>query len=456
MVWVIVVALLAAATWFVGHQQERALLETWRRVAAQFGLSFGFVDDHWSMTGSLGGFGVRVRMVKRGKVQATELALASSGIPKRLTLKSEGGWQSLRKLVVGEDVLTGDREFDAMIHVTGPEAVALAVLDAPARARVKTFVRGWAEAEALVSDGQLNWQNYKVLAEGSVLTALIKDALGTAQALQLLPDQVQGDLALNAAQDPVAAVRLRNLEVLARVAPEVAAECLRVALTDPDGSVRVFAATRLGESELPRLLELAQRDRDPAVRAKVIRHLASFTREKLWPILDSAIGARDDDLKRAAIVAAGETRYTALLPRVAALADSAEPLVAQAVAQALHALGAREYEATLVSLLGHQASEVRTAAARALGDLGGGGAVEPLLAQTKGVFEDATLKRTALQAIARIQSRLDPAEVGRLSLVEPAPLEGALSTVGDEANAGALSVLADASEIQEPERANKR
>jgi hypothetical protein len=86
----------------------------------------------------------------RGQRVKTELSHRNIGIPGGLTLKSEGGWQSLRKVALGQDILTGDDAFDALINVGKDEATALAVLDATARARVISFVRGWEGSTAAV------------------------------------------------------------------------------------------------------------------------------------------------------------------------------------------------------------------------------------------------------------------------------------------------------------------
>jgi HEAT repeat protein len=155
-------------------------------------------------------------------------------------------------------------------------------------------------------------------------------------------------------------------------------------------------------------------------------------------------------LKRAAILAAGATNYVALAPDIAKEAAHPEVSVVEAVARCLGQLGAADTEAMLVSLLEHRADEVRVASAEALGKFGTVVAVEPLLAHTSGVLKDATLKRAAQEAIASIQSRLGPVEMGRLSLTISAPLEGALSHVDEPIVEGALT-LAEAESVA-PER----
>jgi HEAT repeat protein len=134
------------------------------------------------------------------------------------------------------------------------------------------------------------------------------------------------------------------------------------------------------------------------------------------------------------------TNHAALASRIAGDGASSDASIAEAVARALGKLAQRESEPVVMKLIEHEANEVRVAAAQALAAFGTVAAVEPLLAQTSGVLKDATLKRAALQAISSIQSRLGPVEMGRLSLLEPAPLEGALSIAEEATGAGALSM----------------
>ncbi len=178
-------------------------------------------------------------------------------------------------------------------------------------------------------------------------------------------------------------------------------------------------------------------DPPASFRAQVMAHLSEFAGSALWPAIERNIRSKNSDLKRAAILAAGATAHAALAPSIASHAGNDASSVVEAVARALGQLVHRESEPVVVKLLEHEGNEVRVAAAQALGTLGTVAAVEPLLAQTSGVLKDATLKRAAQQAISSIQSRLGPVEMGRLSLLEPGPLAGALSSVGrmDEAAA---------------------
>jgi HEAT repeat protein len=451
-VWLVFVVLVLIAAAIFGHARRLGLEKEWRHAADKLGLRFSRSGSDITLEGAIGGFRVQLRAVKRDKSLHTELSVQNPRMPASLTLKSEGGWQSLRKIVAGQDVLTGDDEFDALIHVGKDEATALALLDSTTRARVRSFLRGWERSETAIADGWLTWRRRGATENTASLVGLAREGVATAQLLTLERAEIRHRLAQNAGDDPCAGVRRRNLEVLGRVAPgsDLWLNCARTALDDVDGGVRAFAAMSLGHEELPRLLEIAARDPEASVRAKVITHLAAFAGEALWPAIARALRKRDPHLKRAAILAAGATNYVALAPDIAKEAAHPEVSVVEAVARCLGQLGAADTEAMLVSLLEHRADEVRVASAEALGKFGTVVAVEPLLAHTSGVLKDATLKRAAQEAIASIQSRLGPVEMGRLSLTISAPLEGALSHVDEPIVEGALT-LAEAESVA-PER----
>ena len=244
----------------------------------------------------------------------------------------------------------------------------------------------------------------------------------------------------NALRDPNRKVRLRNLQVLTRkyAGKRVALNALRGVLKSSDPEARLFALRELGPESLEFMLPVATDDRDPHVRAVALRRLGSFAGERLWPIIQHGLKARHQEERRAAIVAAGMTHHVAMVPRIIAKAEDADPETAEAVAHALGVLGDPEAEPTLVKLLGHGSIEVQRAAATALAVVGTVVAVEPLLACGEGVFTDGELRRAASAAVASIRSRLGNVEAGRLSLAEHEKRDGALTLAEDaEADASA-------------------
>jgi HEAT repeat protein len=128
--------------------------------------------------------------------------------------------------------------------------------------------------------------------------------------------------------------------------------------------------------------------------------------------------------------------------RLEELIASADPRAIKAVAKlletpAFQALDAGEaFEPILIGLLGHDPT-IAAVAIDALAKIGTVRAVEPLLACTRRILVDGTLRRAAREAVEQIQLRLDDVDRGRLSLAHDSDVEGALSL---EDVAGAVSL----------------
>ncbi len=201
----------------------------------------------------------------------------------------------------------------------------------------------------------------------------------------------------------------------------------RSALKHSDAELRRLALRGLGPESIDPLLEMVAKDREPQLRAEALTHLAAFAGERLWPVLAGALRSEHQEVRRAAVEAAGRTHDLASVPPLLALATDADPATVQAVAEALGKLGDPQAGPTLLRLLGHDSIEVRRAAVTALGLAGTIAAVEPLLGVSEGMLADGELQQAAREAVARIQSRLGNAEAGRLSLSEHEQRSGALS-----------------------------
>jgi hypothetical protein len=184
-----------------------------------------------------------------------------------------------------------------------------------------------------------------------------------------------GRLEHNALNDPQPNVRLNNIDILARDRRQRAA-VLREALLDPSEKVRVRAAVWLGVEG----------------------------RETLLDLLNS---------------------------------PTLEP---ESAAEAIRSLGAHLPEARGLELLGRALDEDRRSVARAaaesLGHAGTTSAVPALRAVIDDHPLDFALRRAANEAIARIQSRLEGAEAGQLSVAEAEAGELSLS----DSAAGRLSL----------------
>jgi HEAT repeat protein len=115
------------------------------------------------------------------------------------------------------------------------------------------------------------------------------------------------------------------------------------------------------------------------------------------------------------------------LARVLAVEDG--PLAITA-AQALGASGSPAAEAPLVRALAQSASDVAAAAAEALGSVGSAAAVLALKEAADSTGASTGLRRAARQAVAEIQSRLQGASPGQVSLAEGEA--GQLSLAGED------------------------
>jgi hypothetical protein len=409
-------------------QSDRAA-EQYRRAAKELGLERRWDRNKgsWNLAGTVDGLTVTVEEVLFRGQSSTRIAVDAHGrIPVGLTLTTGGTRQPTRC------VTTGDERFDAVVSVRGDEREALAVLTEPAREAVARWLPTTLESH--VANGIVECREPGE--ESERLAAEVRRAVEVAKVLSLEGKPARR-LKANATRDPKRKVRLRNLEVLARqyAGKRVRLNALRRALKSADPEARVFAVLELGPESLEFVFPVVTEDRDPHVRAVALLQLAAFAGERLWPAIEIALRSRDEEVRTAAVVAAGMTHHVAMLHRIADEVDNAGPVTAGAVALALGELGDPTAERTLVKLLAHDSVAVKCAAAKALDRVGMVTAVEPLLAASEGLFTDGELKRAASRAVASIRSRLGNVDAGRLSLVEQEA--GALSLTEDRERADA-------------------
>jgi hypothetical protein len=228
-------------------------------------------------------------------------------------------------------------------------------------------------------------------------------------------------LVAGAKADPVAGVRRANLLMLARQYPEHASTrpALSEALSDPDDTVRLCAATLLAPEGTPVLLELAGgEDTDDACAGQAVTALGvRLPMERALAILIHALRARRLLTASACIASLGRSRSPDAIPTLAKVLSREQGSLAVDAARALASYVRPEAEAALVAALQHPAPAARVAAAEALAASGSVAAVEPLrLAEAD--HADATFRRAARQAVAAIQARAGSASPGQLTLAE--------------------------------------
>ena len=292
------------------------------------------------------------------------------------------------------DVEVGHLGFDDRFHVQGETAMVRARLDGPTREALLALVRGpLREGRLTVADGQLRAvvpQGKRVSLSDTIHEAFL--LLGQVARRLAEPIEVIAELAKSARQDPVSGVRVFCLKTLLREYPQHSSvELLREAAADADAEVRLEAAVALGPEGVAVLHALV-------ADAAVEDDLAARAAEALGPRMD-----------------AGSARATLRREMAASSARLRRAAVARACTVALGLHGDPQDETLLLTLAVEERDEaLRLAAVCALGRLGSARAVPPL-ADLAG-SGSPQIRRAGREAIATIQSRLQGATPGQLSL----------------------------------------
>lgn len=408
-------AILAAAI-FISQQMEKARLGTWAAAARLLNLG-GIVQQPRSwrlgsrLTCTSQGLGVALESYQESKYDTgTRIVVDGLGHgAEPLTLRSEG----VGTRIFGREIEVGDPAFDSQVFIQGPEALALAVLDAPARTRFARLLRGEAAT-------QQNTVEVKAVAlERGVLEVRVNDrhaARSAEQIAQVLqstlesahslaaPSDLPARLAQNFRCEPVDGVRLRLLQVLDGEYPDrpETRQALRDALQDKSSRVRLHAALNLGTEGHGMLRDFAVCPQDSYAARAVTALGGSLTLAELDGILEQALAGRRTETAGACLVSLGHRGPAA--------------------------------EALLLQALGSGDPEITEAAARALGEAGTADAVAPL-GRAADQLLPSPIRSAARQAITEIQARLTGAAPGQLSLA--AGEAGALALAGE---AGELSL----------------
>jgi HEAT repeat protein len=441
----------------VASERRRAHLRAWRKAVAQAGLSDveeaeGGIFGGERVSGRSGHLDVRLESYQHGKHdRGTQIVVTGLGHGMGgLTLRREGFSTAFEKRIIGErEIEIGDPAFDDEYDVRGATPLALAVLGNETRRRVAGLLRGRVavtrsvsvEVGASLSGGVLQVR----VREGAFhrsrewIPEVLSTVLDVARLL-VAPADIPRRLAENLRGEPVAGVRLQCLLTLTREFPGHPAtrEALLAARADESEEVRLRAGLALGAEGREVLLEVASREwADDSCAARAIdalgAHLAVDRAEK---ILGHALRTRRLAAARACLEALGRFGGAGAVGPLAKVLAVERGELGGAAAEALGATGLEAAEAPLVEALSIESSEVRIAAARALGRVGTVGAVAPLREAASRSGEGA-MRRAVRQAVAEIQSRLEGAAPGQLSLA--AGESGQLSLAEADA-AGRLSV----------------
>jgi hypothetical protein len=430
--------------------RERA--QQWQNAARAAGLTgvevSSFMGLETKLTGVVGSLQVCLEPYQRGKSERGTRVVVG-GLRHgayALAIRSEGVTSALEKVVGERELELGDEAFDRAAYLQGAPALVRALFDADTRRAMRGLLGGElrverrGEAKVLgvrtsVSDDELRVDLPDRVFSSTLpwLPEVLRALLDLGGRLQR-PEDLAVEIAANTRREPVAAVRLANLQTLAREFSTHPAthEALLAALDDEEQEVRLQAAIALGPPGREVLSDIAGRDEVPdALAARAIGALgADFGPERAVERLQSAIRAGHEAVARACIEIIDSAGTPAGFEALAGVLGTASPGLAVAAAQVLGAAANAAAEPALIEALGHQAAEVRVAAADALGRGGSPLSVVPLRDATGAHPFDLELRRAARQAIAGIQERVTGASPGQLSLAPDAA--GQVSLAGED------------------------
>jgi HEAT repeat protein len=428
------IAWLSGVIYLSIYQHNRQRLRGWEMVAAKSGLkgverSRPTVWHPW-LAGRAGALEVRIENA-RDRERRARVVVGVPGPPGFSDVRIRRELQNPLPWV--REIEIGDPPFDAAFYLGGPPAVICALLDVGTRrlladvheASRLEIVNG--EIQAVMADVQIDL----------LLPLLLELGRWFAQSRD-----VALRLAENAQRDPDAGVRLQNLLLLVREFPgdPRAAETLLSARADPSPQIRLRAAMEMGAEGRDLLEGFAESTEDDSCSAQAVRVVGrELGLDRLRAILSVALRRRRRQTAQACLEALGRVGGAPAVESLAKVLAIERDELAVTAAQALGETGNPAAEPPLIRALERDQADVRVAAATSLALVGSAAAVPPLKDAAERFSQDRDLRRVARQAIAGIQSRLQGASPGQLSLAGEEA--GQLSLA--QAEAGQLSFAGD-------------
>ncbi len=397
--------------------ESRLALRRLSFVGAGPGMLRGEIDGvrvEWFLRPPMRGSGAPFRSIAR--------AMHRVGAPRDRGSKSQSRIADLRHAIDGRD--EAPRLF---LDTTGAEWRTLAAC--PARCSVR------------VSDHRVRIEHEGELTDSGEIEAMIRAAALLARLLNRSHEETMRSFREDAAAALLPEDRVRALRWLAgKHAAEAGIEDIaRAAIADPNPQVRIAGARALGAEGASTLHAIVldrgspERDRSDALSA-----LAEVVdAERLAPLLvDGLDSSAPSELRRRAVALVGERRLVQFLPELERLAERSGAQSSCEIAAALARLGSGA-EPTLLRLLLDPAEAVCLAAIQSLSAVGTAASVESLHGVGDRSRASRAIHDAARDAVAAIQSRIEGAEAGQLSVADAADPHGALSPV--DGRSGGLS-----------------
>ncbi len=450
----------AALVIWASRTSRAALERQYRATAARLGLQCWIPERGFFrsvsplMSGTLEGRSVSVDEFTRDKQMGVRVTVTppvgDDGIPLDLSLEPER--QSLG-IFRREDIIVGDPGFDEKVRIRGSSRGALAALGADAR---REILAALAASEVVrLADGvvvvEILLMRHRVLDDVITRAARISALLG-------LPGEA-GDprdprivryreaLAARAIGDPEPGVRLRALDELAQVRgwPERTRDVARRLLADPHPEVSQRAAVELGDEGFDMLAALVRSrfqraDGEGKERMWWEIDLGEGRRYELAEALDRSREGHERRRARALDLLVGRFPPSRVRPLLREALERGSIPLRLAALRGIAVAGDPSFEGALLPFLDAAADDEREAAVAALGAAGTVAAVPRLrsLAAASGALAFAA-RREIEAAVSAIQSRLDGAAAGQVSLAGAVGEEGAggrLALAGPHAEAG--------------------
>ncbi len=415
--WLILaIGLVAIAVYVLRLNQDRPEDAVLRRAALLLELDYrpGFAAALFSakkyLLGAMGDFQIIVKLElprtgeRHGK--ATITVRGEDIIAPNLVMAPADLTTVVKRTLSEGGVSTGVPDFDRVILLRGTEAEVTGLLDYQTR---KVVERAVAVNRVEVHGGAVTYSGPLDLTHADPLVERVRLMYELARRLDRRDLHLRTRLNRNARRDPDRRVRMNNLSQLQGRFPDTqeTREASRAALADKRGSMRMLGASTLGAEGNAVAREILTSGKlELEVRRQALAHLCHHaTADELRELFEEVWGSLEESLLILAVEKIGELEMRGVEPK-------------------------------MIALLEGSSAPILTATITTLGRVGSVLAVEPLRTFNRGLLGNP-IKRTAAEAVDRIQSRLEDAGPGYISVLPEVEGQGALSLAREP---GALSL----------------